>query len=88
MSMTVLFVDRDGSLLEAVARNRHLKTLVPAFQGCPVKSGQLFRIGQRIYRPLGVFLGNNVVKVTLARIPNHHALAYAISRHHPADELP
>jgi hypothetical protein len=32
--------------------------------------------------------GNNVVKVTLARIPNHHALAYAMSRHHPADELP
>ena len=88
MSMTVLFVDRDGCVLKDVTRNRHLKALVPAFEGCPVKSGQLFRIGRRIYRPLGVFVGNNVVKVTLARIPNHHALAYAMSRHHPADELP
>jgi hypothetical protein len=88
MSMTVVFVDRDGSVLKDVSKNRHLKRLVPAFAGDPVKSGQLFRINGRIYRPLGVFLGNNVVKVTLARIPNHHALAYAMSRHHPADELP
>ena len=88
MSMTVVFVDRDGCLLKTITRDRHLKAIVPAFAGDFVKSGQLFRIGRRIYRPLGAFVGKNVVKVTLAKIPRHQALAYAMNRHHPADELP
>ena len=78
MICSVVFVDRQEHILRVVSAPRELKALAPAFVGDLMKRGRLFRFEGRIYRPIDVWLGRQIVKVTLDEMLPHRAIAYVL----------
>jgi hypothetical protein len=78
MSCSVVFVDRHENILRVVTAPRELKGLAPAFVGDSMKRGRLFRFEGRIYRPIDVWIGRQIVKVTLDEMLPHRAISYVL----------
>ena len=78
MSCSVVFMDRQEHILRVVTARRELKALAPAFVGDSMKRGHLFRFEGRIYAPIDVWIGREIVKVTLLEMLPHRAIAYVL----------
>lgn len=84
MSCSVVFMDRQSTILRVVGARRELKALVPSLTVDATQRGHLFRFERRIYRAIDVELRHNVVRVTLDELLPHQAIAYVLKRQRSA----